>query len=132
MGERRESARFGILTNQFLSSPVFVSPDFLGQMRATEPTVTPRVFYILGERSCEPHARGRAVASDRSECVWLLGIPNRGALCGGRCKSRKTKCDVKIDAIADRGCARTCCDLGFLIPLSGWSAARVSHTCAET
>ena len=66
MGERRESARFW-----HFDEPVFVFPGFLGQMRATEPTVTPRVFYILGERSCEPHARGRAVASDRSECVWL-------------------------------------------------------------
>ena len=43
-------------------------------MRATKPTVTPRVFYILGERSCEPHARGRAVASDRSRQTQQSGF----------------------------------------------------------
>ena len=66
MGERRESARFGILTNQFLSSPVFW--DKCAQL--SRPLLLACSIF-LENAVASPTARGRAVASDRSECVWL-------------------------------------------------------------
>ena len=69
MGERRESARFGILTNQFLSSPVFVSPIFWDKCaQLSRPLLLACSIFLENAVASPTHAAVLSQATGRSAC----------------------------------------------------------------
>ena len=66
MGERRESARFGILTNQFLSSPVFW--DKCAQL--SRPLLLACSIFLENAVASPTHAAVLSQATGRSACGY--------------------------------------------------------------